>query len=411
MAGKDVRMRGFQARSTVDEALAWVDAHTTPLPSESVSLAEAWGRILAADVTARVNVPSFVRSAMDGYAVRGEETTGAGAYNPIELRVIGESFPGRPASVSVETGTCVRIMTGAPLPAGADAVLPVEETEVARDGFIAAIGSVSPEKHVGKIGEDVAAGQTLLNAGRSLRPQDVGLCAAVGVNEVAVVRRPRVALLVTGNELAAAGTPLGPYQIYDSNTDMLRGLVARDGGALVDVIRLTDDREAIRRALLETEADVLLFSGGSSVGAEDHAPSLVASEGVLAIHGIAMRPSSPAGMGTVRDRIVFLLPGNPVSCLCAYDFFAGRAIRRLGGRSADWPYPIETRVVARKLGSVVGRVDYARVRFDDGGEVEPLATSGASILSSTVRADGFVLIPAESEGYGPGTTIDVRRYV
>jgi len=286
----------------------------------------------------------------------------------------------------------------------------VEETEAAREGFVSAIGAVSPEKHVGRVGEDVAAGQTLLQAGRRLRPQDVGLCAAVGVSRVHVVRRPRVAILVTGNELAASGEPLGPFQIYDSNTDMLRGLVAREGGSVVEVIRLCDDRVAIRQALVDTDADVLLFSGGSSVGAEDHAPSLVASEGTLAIHGIAMRPSSPAGMGIVGSRTVFLLPGNPVSCLCAYDFFAGRAIRRLGGRSVEWPYPVETRTVARKLGSVVGRVDYARVRITAEGEVEPLATSGASILSSTVRADGFVVIPAESEGYGPGMTVEVRRY-
>ncbi len=410
MAEADVRMRGFAARSTVDEALAWGDAHSPPLPGEPVPVHAAAGRTLAADVVARINVPPFTRSAMDGYALRGEETTGAGPYNPIEFRIVGESLPGRPSAARVEPGTCVQIMTGAPLPDGADAVLPVEGTEPARDGAIAAVEAVSPAKHVGRIGEDVSAGQTLLTTGRSLRPQDLGICSAVGVTELTVVRRPRVAILVTGNELAAPGEPLGPFQIYDSNTDLLAALVARDGGLLTSVIRLRDDREAIRTALLETEADVVLFSGGSSVGAEDHAPTLVAQEGTLAIHGIAMRPSSPAGMGLVRGRLVFLLPGNPVSCLCAYDFFAGRAIRRLGGRSADWPYRVETRTVARKLASVVGRVDYARVRLNADGQVEPLATSGASILSSTVRADGFVLIPAPSEGYGPGMEVEVWRY-
>jgi len=410
MAEADVRMRGFAVRSTVDEALAWVDAHTAPLPGEPVPVHAAAGRTLAADVVARINVPPFTRSAMDGYALRGEETTGAGPYNPIEFRIVGESLPGRPSATPVEPGTCVRIMTGAPLPDGADAVLPVEGTEPVREGVVAALEAVPPAKHVGRIGEDVSTGQTLLTAGRALRPQDLGISAAVGVTELTVVRKPRVAILVTGNELAAPGTPLGPFQIHDSNTDLLAALVARDGGELTSVIRLRDDRDAIRTALLETEADVLLFSGGSSVGAEDHAPTLVAQEGTLAIHGIAMRPSSPAGMGQVQGRLVFLLPGNPVSCLCAYDFFAGRAIRRLGGRSADWPYRVETRTVARKLASVVGRVDYARVRLNAEGQVEPLATSGASILSSTVRADGFVLIPAESEGFGPGMEVDVRMY-
>ncbi|MCH7990010.1 MAG: molybdopterin molybdenumtransferase MoeA, partial [Planctomycetes bacterium] len=173
--------------------------------------------------------------------------------------------------------------------------------------------------------------------------------------------------------------------------------------------RIQDDRETIRIALKQPGADVILVSGGSSVGQEDHAPSILAEEGELAIHGVAMRPSSPAGMGRIGDAIVFLLPGNPVSCLCAYDFFAGRAIRLLGGRSSDWPYVTRSAVLSRKIVSAIGRVDYCRVAFA-GDQVEPLALSGASILSSTTRADGFVIIPAELEGYAPGSTVDVLLY-
>jgi molybdopterin molybdotransferase len=169
-----------------------------------------------------------------------------------------------------------------------------------------------------------------------------------------------------------------------------------------------DNRDAIR-ALVEPRADVILVSGGSSVGAEDHAPTLLAEHGKLAIHGIAMRPSSPAGMGRVGSTLVFLLPGNPVSCLCAYDFFAGRAIRRLGARSSAWPYWKQTLTVGRKIVSAVGRVDYCRVRIEN-EQVEPLALSGAAILSSTTRANGFVVIPAECEGYPPGTPVDVYLY-
>jgi molybdopterin molybdotransferase len=145
------------------------------------------------------------------------------------------------------------------------------------------------------------------------------------------------------------------------------------------------------------------------VGAEDHAPRLLAQAGELAVHGVAMRPSSPAGMGRIGERLVFLLPGNPVSCLCAYDFFAGRAIRLLGGLGADWPYRTVEAPVARKIVSAVGRVDYCRVRLAEAG-VEPLALSGASILSSTTRADGFVVVPGESEGFGPGARVTVHLY-
>jgi molybdopterin molybdotransferase len=170
-----------------------------------------------------------------------------------------------------------------------------------------------------------------------------------------------------------------------------------------------DDPDSLRAALREP-ADVVLVSGGSSVGQEDHMPRLLAELGELAIHGIAMRPSSPTGMGRIGKRLVFLLPGNPVSCLCAYDFFAGRAIRALGGRSRDWPHPRVRVRLARKLVSTVGRVDYARVQLR-GDEAEPLAISGASLLSSTTRADGFVIIPADSEGYPAGAEVEVLRYV
>src|SRR5439155_23861204 len=172
---------------------------------------------------------------------------------------------------------------------------------------------------------------------------------------------------------------------------------------------IPDRREAVRDALQGSSADVLLVSGGSSVGQEDHAPTILAELGELAIHGIALRPASPTGLGFLEGRPVFLLPGNPVSCLCAYDLFAGPALRRLGGRSMELPYRAQTLPLARKIASMVGRVDYVRVQVRE-GQVEPLAISGASILSSTTRADGFVLVPAELEGYGPGEKVEVFLY-
>jgi molybdopterin molybdotransferase len=189
---------------------------------------------------------------------------------------------------------------------------------------------------------------------------------------------------------------------------MLSALVKRDGGVVVEH-RLVSDVPAVVLEAIKDEADVVLVSGGSSVGQEDHAPRLLARHGHLAIHGIAMRPSSPTGMGTLDNRLVFLLPGNPVSCLCAYDFFAGRAIRGLGGRAHDWPHGRTWRTLRRKVVSAVGRVDYARVVITPEG-VEPLAITGASVLSSTTRADGFLIIPGDSEGYPPGADVEVFLY-
>ena len=215
-------------------------------------------------------------------------------------------------------------------------------------------------------------------------------------------------ILVTGNELLPAGTPPAGQQITDANSPMLSALIERDGG-IVDFPGILPDQAETIEDQLQQPADIILVAGGSSVGQEDYAPSVVRQLGELAIHGIAMRPSSPAGMGTIEDRLVFLLPGNPVSCLCAYDFFAGRAIRQLAGLPAEFPYQQCRLPLARKLVSAVGRVDYARVEIID-GQVEPLAISGASILSSTTRASGYVIVPQDSEGMPAGSEVDVWLY-
>lgn len=405
---RDVRMRGFTQRHTVQEAWDWVDALPVRSVAEPVPLSAACGRVLAEDVVSNIDVPGFDRSAMDGYAVRGNETSGASDYNPLSFEIVGVSLPGRGFEGEVHEGQAVRIMTGAPLPAGADAVVPAEYAREI-EGRVELTTAVPPLKNIGRVGEDIAAGTCVLGRGRHLRPQDVGVAASLGRAELPVVCQPRVRLLVTGDELKLPGEPKDPHEIYEANSFMLRGLVIRDGGVFEEPRRIRDQRDRIREALLEPGADVILISGGSSVGAEDHAPTLLAEEGELAIHGIAMRPSSPAGMGRLGEAAVFLLPGNPVSCLCAYDFFGGRAIRRFAGLNADWPYERRRLPLRRKIASAIGRVDYCRVRVTDEG-VEPLALSGASILSSTTRADGFVIVPAESEGQGVGSDVDVFLY-
>jgi molybdopterin molybdotransferase len=347
---------------------------------------------------------------MDGYAVVAESTEGASSYNRLPLVVVGDSLPGRPFEGSVAVGQGVRIMTGAPLPLGCDAVLPAEwiEGETGTNTSVSALAAVSPGKNVGRAGEDIVRGTTLLHTGRVLRPQDLGVLSSVGVSDVPVFSRPRVRLVVTGNELLPSGSRPQGYRIVDANGPMLAALVERDGG-LVDFPGLVPDEPGPLLEALEAEADVIIVSGGSSVGIGDLAPTMVAQRGELAIHGIAMRPSSPTGLGRIGERLVFLLPGNPVSCLCAYDFFAGRAIRALGGRNKAWPYhPIHARLT-RKISSPIGRLDYARVLVVEGA-VEPLAVGGASVLSSTTRADGFVIVPDDSEGFAPGTDVEVWLY-
>jgi molybdopterin molybdotransferase len=298
-AAPDVRMHGFSRRSEVPAVLEWIDRNALRLPSESVPLEQAAGRILATDLVSPLDVPGFDRAAMDGYALRGADTAGASEYNPLDFRVVGQSMPAQPFAGAIPDRAAIRIMTGAPVPPDVDSVIPAEYVSEA-NGQIAITRSVAPGQHVGHRGEDIREGAAALPAGRRLRAQDVGLIASLGLASVNVVRQPRVRLLVTGNEVRAPGTAKDTYEIYDANSYTLRGLVDRDGGVLESHQRLGDDPAVIRAALAAPGADVILVSGGSSVGSEDHAPKLVAELGELPIHGVAMRPSSPAGAGPRR---------------------------------------------------------------------------------------------------------------
>ncbi len=400
----DVRMKGFAGRASIEAVLTLIDARTQVLPAEQIAITSAAGRVLAEPVHARVDVPSFDRSAMDGYALRAADTRDS----PVSLIVLGEARPAHPFSGKVERGQTVRIMTGAPVPVGADAILVAEAAEE-REGQLLVQSPVPAKKHIICIGEDVSKGSEILSSGRCLRPQDVGLAVAVGVASVAVVRRPRVALLVTGDELLPAGATPQDGRIFDSNSPMLAALIERDGGACQPVRYLPDDAGALRAALRSTDADVVLITGGSSVGTEDHAPSIVAELGELAVHGVALRPAGPLGVGFIAGRIVFLIPGNPVSCLCAYDLFAGRAVRRLGGRNAAIAYRQRTLPLAEAVASAPGRTDYVRVRVKPEGVV-PVASRGASSLSSAVLADGFILVEANRDSLEPGETVEVFFY-
>jgi molybdopterin molybdotransferase len=422
-------MQGFARRHTVQAALTWLDAQVRQLDAEDIPLRQAAGRVLVSPIASTIDIPGFDRATMDGYAVVADSTEGASAYSRIPLKVVGDALPGAPFTGTVAHGEAVRIMTGAPMPMGSDAVLPAEFVEVSsggsspfaeatadgsdmpslnQPGSVVAMSTVSPGKNVGRRGEDIVAGTTVLDAGRLLRPQDLGVMSSIGMQDARVVRRPRVRLVITGNELLPSGSMPRGFHITDANGPMLAALSERDG-AVVDFPGLVRDEVDAVLEGLQADADVVIVSGGSSVGIEDLAPTLVARHGELAVHGVAMRPSSPTGFGTIGDRLIFLLPGNPVSALCAYDFFAGRAIRALGGRPKQWPYRSVRASLVRKISSPIGRVDYARVRLED-GRVEPLSVTGASVLSSTTRADGFVVVDDDSEGFPAGAEVDVWLY-
>jgi molybdopterin molybdotransferase len=407
-------MRGFHQRIPLAEALQRITGALTAAEGDEVAVADAHGRILLEDACAVRPVPAFDRSAMDGFAVFAERTFPATSYDPVSLDIVGQSLPGAPHDGDVEPDQAVRIMTGAPVPAGADAVVPAEFAEEGAHGKRVFIqGPVAPGKNVSRVGEDLEQGAVGVARGRRLRPQDLGVLASIGLDRVLVASRPRVRVVATGDEIVRPGTELDPFHVFDADTPMLGALIERWGGDGSDPLFLPDDEARLRRTLgtlaRDGGVDVVLVTGGTSVGTEDHAPQVLAGLGELLVHGVALRPASPLGFGVVEGKPVFLLPGNPVACLCAFDVAVGPALRALQGLDPDPPYNRVTLPLVQRLASVAGRTDYARVQATDDG-VLPIAVSGASVLTTATRADGFVVVPADVEGWDAGDPVEVHLY-
>lgn len=386
----DVRGRGFPSRAALGDVQRWIDARSAPPVPEPVPVAEAAGRVLAAAVAAPGDWPPADRAARDGVAVASTDTLGAGSYNPVPLL------------------NAVPVSAGEPLPPGADAVLPVEAVQTDA-GFTEALGSVAPGEGVERRGDGLRAGVVLWEVGRVLRPQDLGLLAALGVDAVDVAARPRVRILLVG----------GPRSGPEVLGAMLAALVARDGGVAEVVGPLpakslptgrATGRDALSAACAAPGADLLLLAGRSGVGDDDVAALALADAGTLVAHGVAMRPGDSAGVGLVATVPALLLPGEPMACFAAYELLAGRAVRRLGGRDPGLPHRRVEARTARKLVSEIGCADLYRVRFTADGAVEPLASPALPGLAGAVRADGFVLIPAESEGFPAGSSVTVHCF-
>jgi molybdopterin molybdotransferase len=387
---------------SIDQARAAVLAEVRPLPAEEVALADARGRVLAEDVTAAVDLPPFVNSAMDGFAVRS-------GPSGRRLTVVGESRAGAPADRALGDGEAIRISTGAMLPEGADAVLQIEL--VSEDGdSIVLNDEVQPGRNTRSAGEDVRAGTPVLQAGTTLGPAEIGMAASAGCGSQRCGRRPRVTVIGTGDELVGPGDELGPGQIHDSNGPMLSALVRR-AGADVRALRVEDDRvatvAAVEQALADT--DVLLLSGGVSVGPHDHVKPALEANGVEEVFWrVALRPGKPTWFGVKREDppvLVLGLPGNPVSAYVTFTLFAAPALAKLQGARAA--------AASRRarLGSAVtrhpDRDECIRVRVDADGIATPTGPQGSHMLSSLVQADGLALIPRGDEPLAGGTDVEV----
>jgi molybdopterin molybdotransferase len=408
-----IRMRGFAHYTKLGDAIKIVLSRVKHLGPETVSFDRSLGRVLAEDVVSKIDVPPFDRSAVDGYAVRAADTFGASETKPQRLRVVGSAKIGVATKLRVRKGEAIKLMTGAPMPLGADAVVMVEHTKTEKTR-VAVLAPLTPGKNVSARGEDVRAGEVVLRCGQQLRPHDIGMLASISKLGVRVFRKPRVAIIATGRELRHPGARLKPAQVADANSYSLSAGVTSCGG-VANVLGITPDKPQILRRTLQKALgdDVVLISGGSSVGEHDIAPDVVAELGKLLFHGVALRPGGPTAFGIVREKPVFCLAGFPVASLVAFDMLVRPALWVMQGLPPDWGCIRVRAKLTCKITSTLGRVDVVRVRvWSEADELlaEPIRVTGSSILSSMTRADGFLLVPDNIEGFGKGAVVKVELY-
>ncbi|TCK18915.1 molybdopterin molybdochelatase [Thiogranum longum] len=395
-----------QGRQRILDAVPVIADH------EQLHLRAALNRVLAEPVVSAIDVPPFANSAMDGYAIRHEDCSTA---SPCTLNIIGTSFAGTPFTGEVKAGQCIRIMTGAVMPDGADTVLMQETVE--RDGEKIQFdpAGVKAGQHVRYAGEDTRTGQSVLEPGKVLGPAELGLLASVGVGEIRVWRRLRVAFFSTGDELASIGTPLQAGQIYDSNRYALYGLLSNAGIDFHDLGVIPDQREAVRDAFRQAAdmADLVLTSGGVSVGEADFVTETLEELGEINFWRMAMKPGKPLAFGKLDDAVFFGLPGNPVSAMVTFYQFVLPAIRKMGGIQMREPLVFEARC-ANPLKKAPGRTEFQRGvlqhSMDGSWQVSTTGLQGSHVLRSMSLANCFILLPAESTGASEGENVLVQPF-
>jgi molybdopterin molybdotransferase len=406
----------------VDRAIAQILNQIGRLDAEEAALTDALGRVLADDVVAAINLPPFPNSSMDGYAVRAADTAAASQDGPARLRLVEDIPAGAAPTRTISQGQAARIMTGAPMPAGADAVVPVEQTDGSweRDDSarslpeqVGIFRAVEAGANVRLVGEDIQAGEQVLAAGTPLRPQEIGVLAALGHARVRVVRRPRVAILSNGNELVGAEDELAPGKIRDVNSYTLAGLVLEHGGIPLQLPVARDTPDEIRRlfrSALAQQPDMMISSAGVSVGAADYIHDILRELGQVDFWRINLRPGKPLAFGQIEGVPFFGLPGNPVSAMVTFDVLVRPALFKLGGREDDWP--LAQAVVAEDMRSD-GRRSFIRVRLEyreDRLWASSTGTQSSGALMSMVLADGLLVIPEDVTEVKAGTMLPVRVF-
>jgi len=395
----------------IEDARRAVLERVSPLDAEEVALDDALGRVLSADVSSAHAIPPFDNSAMDGYAVRAQDTGGASPDTPVVLRIVDESRAGAPAAADVGVKEAIAISTGAPMPAGADAIVRLEDAQL-RDGSLALTSSVDSGRDLRHAGDDVMAGDVVVQGGTVLGPSELGVLASVGRAVVPCGRRPSLGVLTTGDELVGPSDELGPGKIRDANAHSVPGLARTAGAAVTAVDHTGDDADLTREAIAGLlEADVAVVCGGVSVGEHDHVrPGFAALRVEEVFWGLALRPGRPTWFGTTGEgRLVFGLPGNPVSAVVTFVLLVRPALLALAGASPDRHRA--SAVLDAPYGKRPGRAHFVRVRLDardDGWHARPTKEQASHVLTSMLGADAFAIVPAQHGDVEAGERVEIE---
>jgi putative molybdopterin biosynthesis protein len=409
-------MRMFRKLLTLEEAKRVIRQHFKPKPLgvEEISLLEAWNRVLAENITAQMDIPPFNRSTVDGYAVKAEDTFGAEENKPIKLKVCGTVNVGEMPKTIVKQGTAAEIVTGAPIPEGADAVLMFEHTERKGDELYA-YNAVTKNENIMKAGADIRKGETVLKAGQLLGSREIGVLASLGMAKTKVYITPRVAVLSTGNEITEPGEKLPPGKIYDINAYSLSAAVLESGGKPVYFGVLPDDMTVLQKTLKSAleSADMVITSGGVSIGPKDVMPQTLNSLGKpgVIICGMATKPGKPTTVALINGKMVFALPGHPTSALLTFHLIVRPIIQRLAGRKLLKPLKVKA-LAAIRMFPAKGRRTFimVKLRRDESNRLlaEPVPTGLSGAITTLAKADGFVEISEKQQFVDVGEEILVQ---
>jgi len=406
---------GFSKLTPLNEAIEKLFSKINLNPIEEVEIKAALNRIIAEDIISSLDIPPFDRSAMDGYAIQAEDSFKASPNSPKKIKLVGIIEIGESSSLKINKGEGIKISTGAPIPEGSDAVIKIEDTEIENNNISLYI-SLPPGKNISKKGEDIKGGTQVLNKGTELKAEHIALLTSLGFNKAKVRIKPKISIFSSGDELLEPGVSLQPGKIYNSNTPMITALVNLYGGLVIRGESVKDNKEAIKNKLFEAVEDsqIIIFTGGTSVGTKDYLPEIINDTGSVLTHGIAMRPGAPVLIGTLKEAIIFCLPGTPVAAYVSFLRITGPAIRKMLGCSVLDPRIEIMAIIGKDVPvSGLGYLHYLRVKVKKEKNefiAIPVKLKGSGVISSLTNSDGIVEIPPHQEGLKKGEKLIVKLF-